>query len=333
MRRLIAVVVLAVVLVVGLIVAYRQMNKEMEMEGEMPVFAPSRVSRNAAGEIVLKVDLETQKRINLQVLPVSTINVPRVRLGYGRVLDPAPLATMAADVATAQTALNASAREFARVKALHEQGDNASLRALEAAQAAMQRDEISLRSAENLLQSAWGKAVAQQQDLLAFVRSLTSQEAALVRADLPAGEIVQEGPKSARIAMEGDGESIAAAVLGPAPQANPEIQGQAFLLLVKARPPRLSTGLMVSVLFEEPGEQLHGIVLAREAVSRAAGAAWTYVQLAEEAFVRRQVALDRLLSNGWFVTSGLATNDRVVVRGAQTLLSEELKTQVPALAE
>jgi hypothetical protein len=111
------------------------------------------------------------------------------------------------------------------------------------------------------------------------------------------------------------------------------MQGQAFLLLVKARPPRLSTGLMVSILFEEPGEPLHGIVLAREAVSRAAGAAWTYVQLAEEAFVRRQVALDRLLSNGWFVTSGLATNDRVVVRGAQTLLSEELKTQVPALAD
>src|SRR4030095_4619619 len=119
--------------------------------GEMPVFAPSRVSRNAAGEIVLKVDLETQKRIKLQLLPVSTIYVPRVRRGYERVLDPAPLATMAADVATAQTALNASAREFARVKALHEQGDNASLRALEAAQAAMQRDEISLRSGENLL--------------------------------------------------------------------------------------------------------------------------------------------------------------------------------------
>jgi uncharacterized protein YneF (UPF0154 family) len=45
MRRLIAVVVLAVVLVVGLIVAYRQMNKEMEMEGGMDVFSIRRRSR------------------------------------------------------------------------------------------------------------------------------------------------------------------------------------------------------------------------------------------------------------------------------------------------
>src|SRR6185503_9598370 len=98
------------------------------------------------------------------------------------------------------------------------------------------------------------------------------------------------------LVVEGDGESIAAQTLGPAPQTNPEVQGQAFLLLVKPRPPRLSTGLMVSVLFEEAGEPLHGIVLTREAVLRLAGAAWAYVQVAEDAFVRRQIVLDRMLS-------------------------------------
>ncbi len=45
-------------------------------------------------------------------------------------------------------------------------------------------------------------------------------------------------------------------------------------------------------------------------------------------FQRRELALDRPVAGGWFVTNGLAPNDRVVLTGAQALLSEERKTQI-----
>jgi hypothetical protein len=44
-----------------------------------------------------------------------------------------------------------------------------------------------------------------------------------------------------------------------------------------------------------------------------------------EAFTRTRIQLDRPTGGGWFVTEKVKSDDYVVVRGAQTLLSEELK--------
>jgi hypothetical protein len=54
------------------------------------------------------------------------------------------------------------------------------------------------------------------------------------------------------------------------------------------------------------------------------GHTFVYLQSAEDSFVRRAVRLERPTREGWFVASGLAAGDRVVVRGAQQLLSAEL---------
>ena len=49
-----------------------------------------------------------------------------------------------------------------------------------------------------------------------------------------------------------------------------------------------------------------------------------YVQTTDEAFSRREIRLNRPTRDGWFVASGLAAGERVVVTGAQQLLSAEL---------
>lgn len=41
-----------------------------------------------------------------------------------------------------------------------------------------------------------------------------------------------------------------------------------------------------------------------------------------------KVALEIPAEDGWFIFQGLTAKDRIVVNGAQTLLSEELKSQV-----
>ena len=76
-----------------------------------------------------------------------------------------------------------------------------------------------------------------------------------------------------------------------------------------------------------PGAPLDGVVIPREAVVRTKGAGWVYVSDNDtgESFIRTEVALDHPTEAGWFVTQGVVAKDRLVVNGAQQLLSIELK--------
>jgi len=76
---------------------------------------------------------------------------------------------------------------------------------------------------------------------------------------------------------------------------------------------------------------LTGVVVPHAAVVYAEGKTWAYVQTGADTFMRREVHLDHLTQDGWLITSGLAVGERVVVTGAQMLLSEELKSQIQIL--
>jgi hypothetical protein len=52
------------------------------------------------------------------------------------------------------------------------------------------------------------------------------------------------------------------------------------------------------------------------------------VQIAPTQFERRQLVVTSPAARGWFVTTGFTAGDRIVVAGAQALLSEELKSQI-----
>src|SRR5947207_6933826 len=94
------------------------------------------VQRGTNGETFLKIDKETQARMGLKTAPLAAAHLKHEVQGYGRVLDPAPLALLLTEGASAKAALDVSTREYERLKLLHEQGQNASTRALEAAEAA-----------------------------------------------------------------------------------------------------------------------------------------------------------------------------------------------------
>ena len=80
-----------------------------------------------------------------------------------------------------------------------------------------------------------------------------------------------------------------------------------------------------------PGEPLAGVIIPRGAVIRTEGAGWVYVlNSGAESLTRIPVALDHPTEAGWFVTENVTANDHVVVTGAQTLLSEELKASIKA---
>jgi hypothetical protein len=140
---------------------------------------------------------------------------------------------------------------------------------------------------------------------------------------------VDAGPRRARIVVLGredrvlTGERIALAA--PADLA---ARGQAVLFRVRRDDPLVRPGAPVTAYLLRPGPARRGVTVPRSAIVRAQGSAWVYEQLGEDAFTRREVVLDQPAESGWFVSS-LSPGARVVVAGAQTLLSEEFKSQIP----
>src|SRR6266542_3830258 len=275
---------------------------------------PSRVQRGAHGEIVVTLDEPTQKRIGLVAeTPAPSQWQPEVR-AYGRVLDPAPLAALAAEFDSGRAAAEASRQEYERLKVLAEQS-NASTRALQAAEANARRDQVFVESTRAKVALGWGKAVTEQNDLSAFARSLALGEAALVRLDLPAGQTLKTSPPSARlVSLADEHHPLSAEFFDAATSVDPQTQGQGFLFLARGK--IFAPGTAVTGYLRVPGDPSSGVIVPQAAVLRHEGKAWVYVQTGDSGFVRREITLDRPADNGWFVSGGVTAQDRVVVSGA-----------------
>jgi hypothetical protein len=255
--------------------------------------------------------------------PQSVDLAPEIK-GYGRVLDPTPLAGLVADLRTAQAAANASAQDYARVKQLHDQGENASQQAVESAQAAMLRDRAQLGAAESRLYLAWGRTLAARSDLDDLLHALAVGDAALVRIDVAASDAPSTAPVKAWVSpLSGDPTTrTEVELLGSAPAADPQAQGVGYLALWHEHP--LPPGAALSASLVLPGGSQKRLVLPRSAFVRHEGGVFVYVQNAEGGYERRIVTLGTGLASGIVVTDGVAEKDQVVVTGAQQLLATEI---------
>ncbi|MDB6110095.1 MAG: hypothetical protein JWR69_1845 [Pedosphaera sp.] len=282
------------------------------------------IEHDPDGNVVINIDDEMQGNIGLQVaIPAAAQLSPEFK-GYGRVLDPASLTALMTELASAQAAYNASSNELARLNTLAQQG-NAPRRALETAEATAMRDQLAVRSAKDRLALIWGQAVADQKDLSAFTESLISHNAALIRIDLPAGDDPKSLPTGARV-LTMSGDSAETEFLELASNVDPQTQGRGFIFHLRTNALQLLPGASVTGYVKVPGEPLVGVIVPREAVVRTDGAGWIYVANGSaEAYKRTEIALDHPTEAGWFVAKGPTATNYVVVKGAQTLLSQEMK--------
>ncbi|HJS89755.1 MAG TPA: hypothetical protein VJ738_07295 [Steroidobacteraceae bacterium] len=276
---------------------------------------------------IVEVNADVQRALHLSVSSLSAVTAAQTLAGFGRVLDPEPLAASMSEWRTARAAAKASEEELLRVKTLLRQ-DTASMRALQAATAAAARDRLQAQAIHDRIELTWGLALASRADLPALIQALVAQRRLLVRIDLPAGAALPAEPRRARLSAPADPkETVEAGYLGPAPTTDPELQGRGFLFLTHGNPLRLAVGAAVSASLELGGEALHGVFLPESAVLLDEGNTWVYVQRGSTRFVRTPVSLGPPLPGGWLVESGLHPKDRVVTEGAQLLLSQELKPE------
>jgi hypothetical protein len=320
---------LSLITLAALLAGCAEQKKEQPKEAtsEKAAEPESRVKHGTNGEVMVTVEAKLQQTIGLQTAPLAPAQLSPEIKAYGRVLDISPLASLVAELATAEAAGQASQAELKRLKTLAAQ-NNASERAVQNAQAAATHDQAQIQSVRLRLLATWGSGIAQRNDLPDFVQSLGSLASALIQIEVTAGDALPAPPSGARIfSLGNETNPIPAVLIGPAPVADPQMQGKGFLLLVSPNSSQLVPGAAVTGLLSLPGEPRSGVLLPRSAIIRFNGTTWIYQQTSDEVFQRKEVTLEDALENGWFVSAGLKAQDKVVTVGGQQLLSEELKGQ------
>jgi hypothetical protein len=277
---------------------------------------------------VVQLERERQTQAGIVLADLEPREVAQEMKGYGRVVDTQPLLDMLAELRSAQATLEASTKEYERVQALHANDQNASARTVETASVTVKRDQIQVETIRSRLGSGWGAAFIKS-DAARLVQSLSSLDAVLIQVDLAAGESLQSSPAAARIESPFDStRSAEARFLGRATMASAHTPGQGFLFLLQPNSFELRPGMGIVAFLTLEGPRLRGVLVPRSAIVRHQGQPWVYVQTADRTFERKPVLLEHAFDDGWFLEASVAPSGRVAVNGAQTLLSEELRSQI-----
>jgi hypothetical protein len=309
-----------------------------EAKRERPIESPSRVSIQN-GEATIQMDPDAQSRNGIAVSPLQWTSRRQEYRANAVVLTVQELIDLRnsyvsarSQLEKAQAGLDVSRRAYERVKALYEDEQNASAKAVQAAEGTVRSDEITLKAAqdsvhlaENNVHQRWGSVIASW--LLSGSPEfdhLVRQENFLIQVTLPIGSDIP-APQNASIETAA-GRILSAKLVGPLPWLDPRIQAPVFVY-VTPRHSDLIPGMSLLALLPA-GVSARGVVIPRLAVVWWQGKAWAYVQVAPDKFVRREVLTEMPVEKGWFVTKNFVSEQRVVVSGPQQLLSEEFRSQI-----
>ena len=273
----------------------------------------------------LQMDARTQTRLQIRVAPILASHSSDATDAFATVVDPTPLLTLLSDLATAQSAWNASQAEAARTQALT-QDLSVAAKTAEAAQAQARADQARLTLLQQRVGLEWGPYFAGLSDaaLRQLGSDLAAGKVALVRIDTPSGQGLR-GARSALLDLGAIG-SVEARVLGVARTADVRLQSPGLMTLVSGPDAAyLSTGLALKASLYS-GAGTDGLLIPNAALLREDGQVFAYVRTGAQMFVRRQVTPARIIADGLIVTSGFAPGDRVVVQGASALFTAETST-------
>jgi hypothetical protein len=288
---------------------------------------------------LIRLDARTQVREGIEAAPVQQIS-RRVELhGTAVILPVGDVAVLRHSYLAAQSKLQrdqvnlkVASNQDERTKKLYRQNQNMSLKAMQDADAAWRTDQAQVaadkQDAELQLETVrqrWGRAVA---DWVAHstpaLEAALEQRAFLAQVIFPPGQVAKP---PAKLSLVTPGNRLAPAQLaGPMPQVNPQIQGVSFLYVVSSRP-GMAAGMNLAVLVPV-GPLLRGSVVPDGAVVWWQGKAWAYQESSDNTFTRREVPTQNPVGGGYFVPGNAFADTKIVMAGAQSLLSEEFRTQI-----
>lgn len=309
-----------------------------EVKRDAAIEAPSRIS-SQGGETILSFDEPAQRANGIAVSRLVADTRSPEEQATGVVLQLQPLLDIKAsydtavmNITKARAVARASDAEYKRLMQLNQSGPNISQKAVETARAASEGDEAVLKNAEQSVivldgstKLHWGTVVAGWlKQSSPQLEALLEQHAYLLQVTAVSGAPLT-APVQAIVELPG-GAHASAHLISTLPQLDPRLQAPGFLYSTSAHS-GLIPGINLSV-FLPSGPLRTGVIVPYSAVVWWEGKAWCFIETSPGKFAREQVSTATPEPSGWFVSERIAPGTQIVTSGAQTLLSEEFRSQI-----
>lgn len=309
-------------------------DKDDENRSAQAKKGPAQISTEN-GQTVLTLDSPTQNRLGLEVATLAATTTREQATFPAVVVSIQDLAASRNSYIAAQTqvqkahvAAEVARKGYTRLRILFEEDQNISEKSLQSAEATLEANEADVRSGEQQLtlqesvaRQEWGSVVAKWTvQGSPELQRILDQSDVLVQMTMPSGA-TYGAPKMISLEIPG-GARMQATFISAFPRVDPRIQGRSFLYLAHAQPGLVpGVSLLAHLLV---GSLIKGLIVPTSAVVWSEGKAWVYQQTSADRFTRRSVSTDIAVERGFFVAEGFSPGDKVVIQGAQALLSEEL---------
>jgi hypothetical protein len=254
---------------------------------------------------------------------VKAIDYAEESAGYGVVVPHETIAQAAAEIATAQATERFSQSALKRAKRLSGTPGAVSLDVEETAAHQAAVDSAALTLATQRMSGALGMSPPWKAgENSAILQDLAAGRIKLVRVTFPLGALSGGIPPSLRTAHIGGtkpGKSWRMNKVWDAP-ADASVPGRSFFALLKGSDAGEGERLLV---WAPVGDTVTGVVVPDAAVVMSEGKYWCYIEKKPGTFARTEIDTARPVPEGYFLTEGVASGDKVVTKAAGQLLARE----------
>ena len=239
-------------------------------------------------------------------------------------------------ITIAKVTENAARLEWNRLKALAKGTGSVASKNVNYAETAWREANANLQSATFQLDDAkaeltqsWGESISrwvldhESKELERLIKRHDS----LLMVTLPIDRSLPANVNVIRVSRAGDRSAARKSYfVSPAYMATTHIQGETYYFKIPTG--KLRLGQRLDAWIPENNEPLDGLFIPDAAVVWYSGQPWAYVQIDEKTYQRRSLAEGTLVAGGIFVQSELSAGEKLVISGAQMLLSEEFRWQI-----
>ena len=235
------------------------------------------------------------------------------------------------------TSLKNTTKLLEQLKVLHKEANNISARELQQAYSKWEEEKARINAIDVELQNIrenmmlkWNAELtryALKEESKIFER-LINREEYLILVSLKAEQQLDADTAFVFVNREGNRHQARKAYfISAAPFSDNTLQGETYFFRTNSK--KIRIGMRLYVWLPNTGFTGEGVNIPAEAIVWYAGKPWAYIQIDEEHFSRRSLLNPIQASDSWLVTENFKVGDKIVISGAQTLLSEEFKYAIP----